>query len=538
VQTLKNEVFVQIRTQFDAADKDGDGRLSRHEFGRCMGVLGGAPQSGDMSWYARGLSDFLFDGIDSNGDGLLTFSEYLIAMAIMLNGSAEEKLRFAFNMIDRDNDGFIDRAELTTIVSAMLELLEKMGLRVHRQTHTPALVERVFARLDARGTGRIAAADYVAGAPQCSDLLRSLGFLDDAELYAMSRTVSSASSSPPSSGVSVGHARFETVAMLMFGLRLSIQRAYDRAGSKHAVPLRDGDTSDEAVIPLYMGAPSTASVNPDASVRYVDFAPNVFKQLRVLAGVDDRLYMLSLGPEQLFGSLMLGSLGTLSVKVSDGKSGSFFFSSVDQRFFLKTISSSERRCMQRVVGSWHEHMVRCRGSTLLNQFLSFGQLQMPGQLSPTAFVAMSNAFHDAVAQGFDIKRVYDLKGSTKGRSNPSDSGPKKDLDFLASEKTIRVGAERRADLLARIRADVAFLERIGVIDYSLLLGIGERTVNATPQRAFFFAIIDTLTAFGTKKGGEFLLRSLVASSGNDNFSCKPPAEYATRFIQFIEHILE
>ena len=50
---------------------------------------------------------------------------------------------------------------------------------------------------------------------------------------------------------------------------------------------------------------------------------------------------MSLGPEQVLGNLLIGRLSTLSEKISDGKSGSFFFFSHDGKFMAKTISKGE-----------------------------------------------------------------------------------------------------------------------------------------------------------------------------------------------------
>lgn len=42
-----------------------------------------------------------------------------------------------------------------------------------------------------------------------------------------------------------------------------------------------------------------------ASIAFKDYAPQVFRRVRTLFGVADRDYMLSLGPEQILGELML-----------------------------------------------------------------------------------------------------------------------------------------------------------------------------------------------------------------------------------------
>lgn len=48
---------------------------------------------------------------------------------------------------------------------------------------------------------------------------------------------------------------------------------------------------------------------------------------------------MAFGPEQLVGNLLLGTLSTLSEKITDGKSGNFFFTTHDGYFLCKTIST-------------------------------------------------------------------------------------------------------------------------------------------------------------------------------------------------------
>lgn len=47
----------------------------------------------------------------------------------------------------------------------------------------------------------------------------------------------------------------------------------------------------------------------------------------------------------------------------------------------------------------------------------------------------------------------------------------KDLDFLQSNNKLVLGRERKKTLVAQLETDTRFLETIGVMDYSLLLGV-------------------------------------------------------------------
>jgi 1-phosphatidylinositol-4-phosphate 5-kinase len=88
-----------------------------------------------------------------------------------------------------------------------------------------------------------------------------------------------------------------------------------------------------------------------------------------------------------------------------------------------------------------------------------------------------------MANVFDTERVvhkrFDLKGSLSGRrvSEAERRAPTvilKDLNFLQEEKAIILGPERKDVLMTQIKADSSFLCSMGVMDYSVLLGVHYR----------------------------------------------------------------
>lgn len=77
----------------------------------------------------------------------------------------------------------------------------------------------------------------------------------------------------------------------------------------------------------------------------------------------------------------------------------------------------------------------------------------------------------------DIHETYDLKGSTFGREYPEEKAEKnpravlKDLNWINRNRELELGPEKRALLAEQLRRDVAYLESVDVMDYSLLVGI-------------------------------------------------------------------
>ena len=62
------------------------------------------------------ISDRLFDIFDSDGNGYIDSFEFMSAMEALINGSEEDKIRFAFDIHDVDANGIIDKSELRLLM--------------------------------------------------------------------------------------------------------------------------------------------------------------------------------------------------------------------------------------------------------------------------------------------------------------------------------------------------------------------------------------------------------------------------------------
>ncbi|KAI5296869.1 Phosphatidylinositol-4-phosphate 5-kinase [Ascosphaera atra] len=89
------------------------------------------------------------------------------------------------------------------------------------------------------------------------------------------------------------------------------------------------------------------------------------------------------------------------------------------------------------------------------------------------FVVMNNLF----PPHRDIHQMFDLKGSTVGRDYREEDlarNPRatmKDLNWLRREKHLHCGPLRKDVFMAQLRRDVALLQRLNIMDYSLLVGM-------------------------------------------------------------------
>ncbi|XP_041665608.1 visinin-like [Cheilinus undulatus] len=94
------------------------GRISKEEFQSIYSKF--FPDS-DAQTYAQ----HVFRSFDTNDDGTLDFKEYIIALHMTSTGKTNRKLEWAFSLFDVDKNGYITKAEVREICSAIFKLIPK-----------------------------------------------------------------------------------------------------------------------------------------------------------------------------------------------------------------------------------------------------------------------------------------------------------------------------------------------------------------------------------------------------------------------------
>ncbi|GLI62854.1 hypothetical protein VaNZ11_005582, partial [Volvox africanus] len=253
--------------------------------------------------------------------------------------------------------------------------------------------------------------------------------------------------------VTRAHPAYPLMVALQLGIRYSVGRISHE-------PLPRNTTPDEYGLRVQQEFPRGGSemtpVHPGEDFTWSDYAPMTFRRLRESLGLDASTYMLSLCSDH-----------SLRHLVSPGKSGSVFFLSQDERFFLKTMSRAEMSVLLTLLPAYHRHVER-HPHTLLCRFLGLHGVTTSGGRK-YRFVVMSNIFRTPL----QLHRKYDLKGSTLGRTagRPPSDDPSvifKDLDL---DLRFRLEDGWRDRLLFQLRADCGLLSGSGVMDYSLLVGL-------------------------------------------------------------------
>ena len=255
------------------------------------------------------------------------------------------------------------------------------------------------------------------------------------------------------------HVNWVTAYNMLTGIRFTVSRT----NAKMDRELTDADFDARHKFSFDItGNELTPSAKYD--FKFKDYAPWVFRHLRATFHIDPADYLVSLTSKYI-----LSELG------SPGKSGSFFYFSRDYKYIIKTIHHAEHKLLRKILRDYHAH-VRANPNTLISQFYGLHRVKLPFGRK-IHFVVMNNLF----PPHRDVPQTCALKGSTVGRefheqelaTNPR--ATLKDKNWLRRNHHLEFGPAKKAIFIEQMRQDVALLRRLGIMDYSLLVGIHDVT---------------------------------------------------------------
>uniref|UniRef100_A0A7N8XQH5 Phosphatidylinositol 5-phosphate 4-kinase type-2 gamma n=1 Tax=Mastacembelus armatus TaxID=205130 RepID=A0A7N8XQH5_9TELE len=217
--------------------------------------------------------------------------------------------------------------------------------------------------------------------------------------------------------------------------------------------------------------------------KFKEYCPQVFRNLRERFGIEDLDYQVSLTRIPPLRSV-------------DNQGEGLLLNSYDRTLVIKQISSEDVADMHSILSEYHQHIVKCHGSTLLPQFLGMYRVSVDSE--ETYLIVMRNMFSHRLV----VHRKYDLKGSLVAReASDKEKGKElptfKDMDFRNNMQKVYISEEQKEKLMEKLNRDVevGFLVRLKIMDYSLLLGIhdvgraereeeaGEQVSNEEEQEA-------------------------------------------------------
>ncbi|XP_072256227.1 guanylyl cyclase inhibitory protein [Pyxicephalus adspersus] len=105
----------------------------------------------------------IFRALDTNGDGIVDFREYVTAISMLAHGTPEEKLRWSFNLYDKDKDGAITRTEMLDIMKAVYKMSVAASITKFNPMTAEECTNRIFIRLDKDHNAVISLQEFVDG---------------------------------------------------------------------------------------------------------------------------------------------------------------------------------------------------------------------------------------------------------------------------------------------------------------------------------------------------------------------------------------
>uniref|UniRef100_A0A8C5FRG6 PIPK domain-containing protein n=1 Tax=Gadus morhua TaxID=8049 RepID=A0A8C5FRG6_GADMO len=197
--------------------------------------------------------------------------------------------------------------------------------------------------------------------------------------------------------------------------------------------------------------------------RFKTYAPVAFRYFRELFGIRPDDYLYSLCNEPL-------------IELSNpGASGSIFYVTRDDEFIIKTVQHKEAEFLQKLLPGYYMNLNQ-NPRTLLPKFFGLYCVQSGGK--NIRITVMNNVLPRAV----HMHLKFDLKGSTYKRRASKKEREKskptfKDLDFLSDVPDgLTLDQETFGALVKTLQRDCLVLESFKIMDYSLLLGVHNKTL--------------------------------------------------------------
>lgn len=133
------------------------GRISQREFKTFYVEL--FPQ-GD----AEGFCKHIFRVYDTDGNGVISFPEFLTTLHVSAYGSPEDKLRSTFRMYDIDSSGSISVEEITEILTTVYRTSRGSDYKDKAKNDAAS----IMCQLDANNDKQLSIDEFVKAASSCS----------------------------------------------------------------------------------------------------------------------------------------------------------------------------------------------------------------------------------------------------------------------------------------------------------------------------------------------------------------------------------
>jgi len=143
----------QVKQSFDAfVTEHPDGKMKPKDFREMMAKA--LPKKD-----ASKMEKHVFRIYDSNNDGYIDFTEFMLIFFIMSDGSPEEVLTKIFRVFDVNSDGSITQKEMTKLIKDMYGLLKEEDPNLAAKD---LIAKTAFAEMDKDQDGKVTNAEFIS----------------------------------------------------------------------------------------------------------------------------------------------------------------------------------------------------------------------------------------------------------------------------------------------------------------------------------------------------------------------------------------
>ncbi|XP_019515561.1 PREDICTED: calsenilin isoform X1 [Hipposideros armiger] len=130
---------------------------------------------GDATTYAH----FLFNAFDADGNGAIHFEDFVVGLSILLRGTVQEKLKWAFNLYDINKDGYITKEEMLAIMKSIYDMMGRYTYPLLREEAPLEHVERFFQKMDRNQDGVVTIDEFLETCQKDENIMSSMQLFEN-----------------------------------------------------------------------------------------------------------------------------------------------------------------------------------------------------------------------------------------------------------------------------------------------------------------------------------------------------------------------
>ncbi|TWW78865.1 Kv channel-interacting protein 4 [Takifugu flavidus] len=130
---------------------------------------------GDSSMYAH----FLFEAFDTDKNGSVSFEDFVFGLSIILRGTVNDRLNWAFNLYDLNKDGCITKEEMLDIMKSIYDMMGKYTYPTMQDDAPREHVESFFQKMDRNKDGVVTIDEFIESCKKDENIMQSMQLFDN-----------------------------------------------------------------------------------------------------------------------------------------------------------------------------------------------------------------------------------------------------------------------------------------------------------------------------------------------------------------------